>query len=223
MKHLNLFAAITAMASPMFHMAEATDGGGSSDTPDAPGRRKPEYIPVEMTDGRTVEFTANIKAKKAILGTDGQDLVEGAEPGGVRFDFANGQTRSLLLSDVQALVNRFAVHGLSQKGGDSYASEKDVDDAVEALDDTLKMLREGKWSEGRTGGFGGVSILVKALAEVYGKDLDTVRTILKDLSPKDKQQLRQADGVREVVQRLEQEKAAASGVDTDKLLGLFTA
>ena len=200
-------------------MAEATE----AQAPETNSKRKTEYVEVEMADGRKVEFATTIKAKKTLVDASGVDLTEGADPAGVRFDFVNGQTRTILLSQLPSLLNRLACHGLSQKGGDSYASEKDADDAVEALDDTLKTLSEGKWSEGRTGGFGGVSILVKALAEVYNKDLDTVRGILKDMSQSEKQRLRQVDGVREVVQRLEAEKAQASGVNVDELTAKFAA
>lgn len=185
-------------------------------------KRKTEYVTVQMDDGRSIDFATTIKAKKTTIDAEGNDVTESnGEPAGVRWDFVNGQTRTVMLSEIPGLVAKAATHGISQKGGDSYASEKDVDDAVEALDDTLKTLREGKWTEGRQGGFGGVGILVKALAEVYGKDYDTVRAIIKDMTPREKQQLRQVDGVREVVQRLESEKAASSGVDTAALVSKF--
>ena len=205
-------------------MAEA-QAPDAVETPTTSSRKKTEYITVEMTDGRKEDFATTIKAKKTVLGADGAVTAEADKAAGIRFDFVNGQTRTVMLDDLKTeLVMRLAAHGLSQKGGDSYASEKDVDDAVEALDDTVKTLSEGKWSEGRTGGgFAGVSILARALAEHYGRDIEDVRTILKDMTPKEKAQMRQVEGVREIVQRMETEKAKASGIDPNELASRFAA
>jgi hypothetical protein len=178
-------------------------------------KKKTEYLTVVMTDGRSVDFPTSAKAKKEIL-TDAKGTATG-----VRFDFVNGQTRTVLLEQVLPLFERLAVHGLSQKGGDSYASEKDVDDSVEALDDTLSTLLKGQWSEGREGGFAGVSILAKALAEFYNITIEQVRVTLKEISPKEKMLMRQVDGIREIVQRLEAEKAKASGTDIAALMTRF--
>lgn len=175
-----------------------------------------EYIKVPMTDGREVEFPKDTKAKKELLkDTEGNFT-------GVRFDFSNGTTKTVLLGHVQALLHRFAVHGISQKLGDSYASEKDVADAILAFEDTHETLLKGEWSEGREGGFGGQSVLMKACMEHFAQTDIQVKAVLKQMTPKEKTQLRQADGVREIIQRLETEKAKASPIDIAKLHARFT-
>lgn len=197
-------------------------------------KEKPK-ISVQMTDGRVVEFPEDTKAKKTILieGSDGKhydrgaDLPEGVTAGapvGVRWDFSNGQTRTLLIADVQPLAAYFTVHGISQKGGDEYASEKDVDDAVLAFDDLVDRLKKGEWSERREGGgFGGASVLAKALMEVFGLDQEGVRAYLRDLKPAEKLALRQAPELKPTIERLEAEKASGSKVDTAGLLSKLKA
>lgn len=197
--------------------AEVAEGAeaGSSEKP---------KLKVTMQDGRTVEFPESTKAKKAILyqGQDGKINEEAGVPAGVRWDFVNGQTRSAMLSEMSSLNARLSTHGLSQKGGDEYAALKDVDDCVEALDDLMGRLKKGEWSEAREGGaLAGISVLAKALVEFTKKSIDEVRIILKTLSPKEKTALRQAPGIREIVARIEADKAAGTKVDTSALLAKF--
>lgn len=173
------------------------------------------YTPISMTDGTTVQFAGDTKASKTLL----QD--KQGKYTGVRWDFRNGQTRSILLEQVLPQFERLAVHGLSQKGGDSYASEKDVEDAVMAFDDTIDTLLKGEWSDQREGGFGGISVLAKAAMEHFSQSMEAVKAVLKTMTPKEKMQLRQADGIREIVQRLEGEKAKASAGDIAKTLAKF--
>lgn len=210
-KHLT--TALTQGFTP-FHMAEAAE---------ATATEKPR-IKVKMTDGRDVEFPESTKAKKQILyvkdGVVSED--DSGTPCGVRFDFVNGQTRTILASDVQQLAARYFVHGISQKHGDEYAALKDVDDCVEAFDQLFERTKKGEWKEEREGGgLAGISVLAKALVEFTKKSIDDVRTILKTLSPKEKTALRQAPGVREIVTRIEAEKAAGTKVDTSALLAKF--
>lgn len=183
----------------------------------APKKKETVYTPITMSDGTVVQFAGDTKASKTLLQDDKGNYT------GVRWDFKNGQTRTILLSQVAVLSDRLAVHGLSQKGGDSYASEKDVDDAVMAFDDTMDTLLKGEWSEQREGGFGGISVLAKACMEHFNQSLEAVKAVLKTMTPKEKMQLRQADGIREIVQRLESEKAKASSTDIAKAVAKFQA
>lgn len=208
-----------------------TAGGGTVEK--KPTKKEKPKVVVQMTDGRSVEFPEDTKAKKTILvaGSDGRTYDKGdtppegvtlGSPVGVRWDFSNGQTRAILLSEVEPLRDHFTVHGISQKGGDEYASEKDVDDAVEAFDDLRDRLLKGEWSERREGGFGGVSVLAKAIAEVFGKTPEEVRAFLRDLKPAEKMALRQSAELKPVIERIEAEKASGSKVDTGALLGKLT-
>ena len=212
---------------------EASTGGASKK------KEKPK-ISVTMEDGRTVEFPEDTKAKKAWVYRvgnveggaltddketttgegDAKKTVSNGKPVGVRWDFVNGKTRTVLLSDVAPLSAEFGCHGISQKGGDEYASEKDVDDAVLAFDDLMDRLKKGEWSERREGGgFGGASVLAKAIMEVFKLDETQVREYLRGLKPQEKMALRQAPELKPTIEKLEAEKAAGAKVDTSALLG----
>lgn len=216
-----------AIAGGLMAEADAEVAAGAQ----APKKKEKPKVSVTMQDSRIVEFPEDTKAKKAILflGSDskhyekGDELPEGVTLGeavGVRWDFSNGQTRTVLLTQLQALATGIlACHGLSQKGGDEYASEKDVDDAVLAFDDLMDRLKKGEWSERREGGgFGGASVLAKAIMEVFKLDQEQVRAYLRDLKPAEKMALRQAPELKPTIEKLEAEKAQGAKVDTKGLL-----
>jgi hypothetical protein len=184
---------------------------------------------VKLTDGRTVDFPGTRKMQKETFLTDDGKVI-------ARFDFVNGETRSIKLRD--DMILKFAGHGALQKIGDSGAGEKEVDDMVEAIDSTIQQLNNGEWNVKReAGGFSGTSIVVRAVAEVTGKDLATVKAgiekKLEALKAAGKETTRQAlyasfrqnPKIAAVVQRLESEKTkkAASGVDSEELLGELAA
>lgn len=224
----------SALALVLSAEAEAAASAGSA--AEAPKKKEKPKISVQMEDGRTVEFPEDTKAKKAWIyrvgnveggaltddkeSKQGDNTVSNGKPVGVRWDFSNGKTRTILLSDVSALMVEFACHGISQKGGDEYASEKDVDDAVLAFDDLMDRIKKGEWSERREGGgFGGASVLAKALQEVFKLEQEAVREYLRGLKPAEKMALRQAPELKPTIERLEAEKAQGAKVDTSALLG----
>lgn len=220
---------IIALSIATALMAEATaEANGAGGTTTKKKQEKPK-ISVQMKDGRTVEFPEDTKAKKAWIfehKTPGQPLTDNREdardllqPVGVRWDFSNGETRTILLADLAALAPCFTAHGVSQKGGDEYASEKDVDDAVIAFDDLMDRLKKGEWSEQRGGGgFGGASVLAKAISEVFGKSMEETRAFLRDLKPQEKMALRQTPELKPTIEKIEAEKASGTKVDTAALL-----
>ena len=71
----------------------------------------------------------------------------------------------------EAVVNRAALHGFSQKLGDSYSGITDVPAAKIAMHGVLAALRAGDWNRkgGSTGG-----IWVEALARATGETIETV-------------------------------------------------
>ena len=221
--------------------ADATAGGNSNNKK----KEKPK-ITVQMEDGRTVDFPEDTKAKKswvyrsggtadgALTEDDETETKEGDKtvvtsnglPVGVRWDFVNGKTRTVLISDIPAVQAQATCHGISQKGGDEYASEKDVDDAVLAFDDLMDRMKgpNGKWTERREGGgFGGASVLAKAIMEIFKLDETQVREYLRGLKPQEKMALRQAPELKPTIEKLEAEKAAGAKVDTKALLGKLQA
>lgn len=104
-----------------------------------------------------------------------------AEPG-VAFAFPDGHVETIRLSELpQEMVFRLAVHGLSQKGGDSYASaggeENPLGAAKDWLKATLDQIRKGDWRVTTPGGFR-ATMLAKALARVTGKSIEDAQAVV---------------------------------------------
>lgn len=104
---------------------------------------------------------------------------------------------------------------------------------IEGLHERLSAAGSN-WNEVREGGgFGGASVLMKALMEWSGQTADQVKTFLSTKSQVEKLALRDSASrpgktqltIKQIVERLEQEKKSkAQAVDTDALLaGLPTA
>lgn len=171
--------------------------------------------PVEMTDGRTVEFNAKQRlVKESTIADDGSVTTV--------LDFVNGQTRSFTIKPADELYSRFCAHGAEQKLGDAIAGEKDIDDAVLSVDDLLGRLANNEWTMRREGGgFAGTSVLIQALMEASGKELADVKAFLEGKTQAEKLALRRSDKLRPIVEKIEAEKASKSKskVDTDALLG----
>jgi len=165
---------------------------------------------VTLTDGRKVEFAGKRKMQK-------ETLVEGDKVG-IRIDFRNGETRTYW-SPIE-LVLRFAGHGMEQKYGDECAGVEDVDDMVLATDDLDSRIQKLEWSVKREGGgFGGTSVLLRALVEFSGRTAEQVKEFLAGKTQAEKMALRNSAKLKPIVDRLEAEKAAKGAkVDTDSLL-----
>lgn len=141
-------------------------------TQTAPKKAPTVYHTVELTDGRKVDFPGNRQIQKEIL-FQGNTVA-------VRFDFRNGETRTYELPS--SLLLQAAGHGLSQKIGDAAASEKDVDDAVLAIEKVGERIQSGEWNAAaRQAGdsFSGASIVIKALAMESGKSVAEVKVFLE--------------------------------------------
>lgn len=186
-------------------------------------KKEREVTKVTMSDGREVEFVGKRKLLK-------ETIIDGSTVS-VRLDFRNGETRTFVVPD--SLLLKSAGHGMEQKLGDETAGEEDVDDMVASVDDLIDRLSKGgldAWTTKREGGgFGGASVLVKALMEVTGKDQATVKDFLKKkveagaTYPKLAAAFEEDDTVGPVIKRLKKEKAAGSGVNTKELLGGLAA
>lgn len=209
-------AALAAMA--FRDEAGTTGDAGAAAAPATPAKTR-ESVMVDMKDGRKVEFVGKRKLLK-------ETIIEGSTVS-VRLDFRNGEVLVFPVPD--SLLLRAAGHGIEQKLGDETAGEDDVDDMYLAVAELAQRLTE-KGVEGWTtkregGGFGGASVLVKALMEVTGKDMPTVQAFLKAkvdagaTYPKLSAAFEEDDTVGPVIKRMKKEKAGQTGVDTKALLG----
>lgn len=181
-------------------------------------KSKAEVENVLMSDGRTVGFAGKRKLDKTVI-------VEG-DGVKVRFDFRNGETRTVDAAELDGAVQLQAMgHGLSQKIGDECAGEEDPEDMVLAVDGMIERLKKGDWRVAREAGdsTAGGSIVVKALAEVTGKTVQQIKDFLQSKLDADKaaggKLTRQAlyasfrvpgNPVAAVIDRMEAEKRAKS-------------
>lgn len=180
--------------------------------PVAPAKKSTEYHTVKMDDDRVVDFAGKQKMKKEAFEHDGHV--------NLRLDFRNGETRIVKLRP--DLLLKAAAHGLSQKFGDEIAGIDTVEDCVIAIDELHARMDKGEWVVKREPGTGnGASLLIRALAEVKGMEIDKVKSILATKTAAEKSALRESDKVAEVIRRLQKEKAKDKGIDSEALLDSF--
>lgn len=192
--------------------------------------KQPEIETVTMDDGRTVDFAGKRRVNKESFAT--------SDHLSIRLDFRNGETRTFTIphgfadpsAPVAKTMIKAAAHGLEQKLGDEMAGIEKIEDAIEAVDELMIRLERGEWNATREGGgtgMAGASVLARALVEVSGQPIKTVREYLSGLDAKMKTALRGDPTVAPVIARLEREaaeraaargKAAAPTVDTAALL-----
>lgn len=213
------FYSVFGLATALRLMEAAPAGADGPGAQVLPSKAKSEVEKVKMSDGREVEFAGKRKLLKEVL-------IEGVTEGytgplAVRFDFRNGETRTFVIPS--ELKDQLAGHGASQKIGDETAGEEDVDDMVLAVDSLIERLTKLEWSAKREGGgFGGTSVLLRALVEHSGKPIETIKAFLAAKSQQEKMALRAHPSVKAIVDRLEAEKLAkatgANKVDANALL-----
>lgn len=94
-----------------------------------------------------------------------------------------------LPSEIQT---QLALHGLSQKIGDSYAGVETVEEAAAAAKGTLEALQNGTWSAGRSGGSSGPRItdLARAVAELKGIEVEAAVETISSLDDDRRKALR---------------------------------
>ncbi len=202
---------------------------------------KTEYTDVALSDGRITKFAGKRKVnKETVIDPAKIELDEAAgiiqlQRGAVavRMDFRNGDTRLIELP--LSLLAKFAGHGGEQKFGDELASPADKplseEDMVLAIDDLYSVISKGEWGRGRAEGGGsvsGASIVVRAICEATGKDLETVKAFLQKKLDGDPTLTRRAlyDSFRVagtktgvIIKRMDEEKLAKTAkVDADAAL-----
>lgn len=177
-----------------------------------------EKIAVTMEDGRIVEFNPKQKMIKTSSESNGNAVCS--------IDFVNGKTLVFTTPSPEMLI-RMAQHGAEQKLGDEIAGIAEIDDCVLAVESLIARLEGGDWGKERTSnGMAGTSVLIQALVEQSGKDVEDVKAFLKDKTQAQKLALRNNPTIKVIVDRIDAEKLAAkvaknpnAVIDTDALLG----
>lgn len=168
---------------------ELTVPPAESATPVAePTRQKLPPEVVEMTDGRKVEFSGRTRMDKTII------LDEATGEVAVRFDFRNGMTATYPIPEQHKLYA--AGHGWAAKLGDHVAGMKDEqtkepaneEDMFLAVESLYNDLRTGSWNKVRTGEgtVSGAGIVLRAVAQHFGKPIAVVKEILEGMLAEDK-------------------------------------
>lgn len=165
-------------------------------------KSKTVYTPVQMSDGRTVQFAGKKKVLKETLIDESKMELAGdilqILPGAIsiRMDFVNGSTMTIPIPLSQ--IARTCGHGAEQKFGDELASPADKplspEDMIQAIEDLNAIYQKGEWGKGRGEGGGavaGANAVVQAVLEVMntgrpdnGKRLLTIQDVKSFLQNK---------------------------------------
>lgn len=97
------------------------------------------------------------------------------DTGVVSFAFGDGETITVNVDELPADIQRtLMLHGMSQKGGDSYAGAKgNFAEAKANLKAVIEALQQGQWSGGRDGeGKPRLGELSEALSRIKGISLE---------------------------------------------------
>lgn len=143
---------------------------------------------------------------------------------GVDFTFADGSVMSANLSELsEDMVTKLALHGLSQKVGDSYSGE-DAANCQTIAEKTFETLQKGEWSSRSGGGAGPrISQLAEALARVTGKEVQECVAKIAEMDDDQKKDLRAHPQIKATIAEIKLEKAQAdaekSAADADSSEG----
>lgn len=139
----------------------------------------------------------------------------------VVFAFEDGEkfTCSIAALD-KAIVLKLALHGISQKVGDSYASADSIEAGRQAAELTWKNLTAGVWASARGG------LLVDALQRATGKTYEECMDKVAGMDDEEKKALRKHPAIKSALADIAQEKAQAAaafatGEDSPDLTELF--
>ena len=135
---------------------------------------------------------------------------------GVDFVLGNGKKLSAKIDGLSPeMVKQLALHGLSQKVGDSAANCAKLDEFTRALEQmtaTWENLLQDKW---RADGGSGSSVLIAALIEHTGKSEAVIREAVGKADEEKLKQWRGNASIKAIMARIAAEKAAAKAADTE--------
>ena len=141
------------------------------------------------------------------------------EAGTVTFEFTNDQTVVFDLATLdEAGMKRAALHGISQKGGDSYAGLKSADEAQKSLVATLEAVEKGEWNT-RTPGEPRIGVLVQALARAAGKTEEEAQAVVDSLDEETKKALAKDPAIKKAKAEIALEKASKAESEGESVLG----
>jgi hypothetical protein len=127
--------------------------------------------------------------------------------------FSDGSESEVSLDSLPAnIVKLLALHGLSQKLGDSYASVKgNVAEAKEKYEGVLTQLRAGEWRKTRAEGEGTTKVteLAAAIARFRNAPIEKANAVIAAATPEQKKAWQANAQIKAIIATIRAEKAAA--------------
>jgi hypothetical protein len=133
---------------------------------------------------------------------------------GVTFTFADKAATQMAfeLSELSAaMITELAIHGLSQKVGDSYSGAETVSEGMELAKATWKNLLAGNFNARASGG----GLLAEAVARIKGISIADAEAKLADATEEQIETLRKNSKVKDTITIIRGERAAAKATTPD--------
>ena len=133
---------------------------------------------------------------------------------GVTFTFADKAATQMAfdLSELSAaMVTELAIHGLSQKVGDSYSGAETVSEGMELAKATWKNLLAGNFNARASGG----GLLAEAVARIKGISVAEAEAKLAEATEEQIENLRKNGKVKDTITIIRGERAAAKATADD--------
>lgn len=129
---------------------------------------------------------------------------------GVDFTFHDGSVLAATLESLSPeMVTKLAIHGMSQKIGDSYSGE-DAANCQTIAEKTLEALQKGEWSSRSGGGAGPrISQLAEALSRVTGQEVKDCVAKIAEMDDDSKKDVRAHPQIKAAMAEIKLEKATA--------------
>jgi len=122
---------------------------------------------------------------------------------GVNFAFIDGETVEVVFSELsEDIIHNLAIHGLSQKLGDSYASAESVAEARASLIGVWNNLKAGEWNAKVSRG----GKIVEALSRVADVKYEDAQAKFTAMSEEDKKELRKHPKIKLALAEIEMER-----------------
>lgn len=141
------------------------------------------------------------------------------ETGTFSITFADGASSEVAIASLpQNIVQMLALHGLSQKLGDSYASVKgDVNAAKAKFEAVLKQLMAGEWKQAREGGEGGTKVteLAEAIARFKSAPIEKANAVVAQATDDQIKVWKGNAKIKAIIAQIRAEKAAARAAEAD--------
>lgn len=157
--------------------------------------------------------TENTKFLSKIIPSD-----VGGKPNTVIFAFGNGLKTELSLDTLSAeTITQLAIHGLSQKGGDSasgMSKDRDFSGAYAAVQSVLDNLRNGVWSS-RAGS--STSDLVTVIAQIMKIGEEEAQAKVDQATEEQLLAIKKNPQVKEAIAKIQAERAKENAKAAPKL------